>query len=86
MESEDGQLYRLEIKNRKGIFTVSQGKGSHKGGGKEGKTDTECYQCGRVGTSELDCRAKSRVNGAPRKSAPRGNGVVNCQDEEQETL
>ena len=41
---------------------------------------------GALATSELDCRAKSRVNGAPRKSAPRGNGVVNCQDEEQETL
>ena len=44
MESEDGQLYRLEIKNRKRILTKSQGKGSHKGGGKYGKTDTECFR------------------------------------------
>ena len=43
MESEDGQLYRLEIKNRRRILTKSQGRGSHKGGGKEGKTDTECF-------------------------------------------
>ena len=40
---------------------------------------------GAFATSELDCRAKSHVNGGPRKSAPRGNGVGNCQDEEQET-
>ena len=44
MESEDGQLYRLEIKNRKRILTTSQGKGSHRGGGKEGKTDTESFR------------------------------------------
>ena len=43
MESEDRQLYRLEIKNRKRILTLSQGRGSHKGGGKEGKSDTECF-------------------------------------------
>ena len=40
---------------------------------------------GALATSELDCRAKSHVNGGPRKSAPRGNGIGNCQDEEQET-
>ena len=44
MESEDGQLYRLEIKNRMRISTTSKGKGSHKGGSKEGKTDTECFR------------------------------------------
>ena len=49
MESEDGQLYRLEIKNRTRILAKSQGKGSHKGGGKYGKTDTECFRCGRFG-------------------------------------
>ena len=43
MESEDRQLYRLEIKNRKRILTTSQGRGSHKGGCKEGKSDTECF-------------------------------------------
>ena len=40
---------------------------------------------GALATSELDCRAKSHVNGGPRKSAKRGNGIGNCQDEEQET-
>ena len=40
---------------------------------------------GALATSELDCRAKSHVNGGPRKSALRGNGIGNCQDEEQET-
>ena len=71
MESEDGQLYRLEIKNRKGIFTVSQGKGSHKGGGKEGKTDTECYQCGRVG--HIRARLPSQIprqRSSPKVSSP----------------
>ena len=35
MESEDRQLYCLEIKNRKRILINSQGKGRNKGGGKE---------------------------------------------------
>ena len=78
MESEDGQLYRLEIKNRRRILTKSLGRGSHKGGGKEGKTDTECFWWfpvrARLTTSELDCRAKADVNGGPLKSARPGNG------------
>ena len=67
MESEDGQLYRLEIKNRRRILTTS----SHKGGGKEGKTDTECFRCGRVGhisaglPSQSPCQRRSSEVSSP---------------------
>ena len=67
------------------ICTTSEGKGSHRGGGKEGKTDHRCFPvvsgAGALATLVLDCRAKAHVNGGPPKSALRGNGVGNCQDE-----
>ena len=87
VEGEDGELYRLEIRNGKKIFTkstYSSSKGHTKGGGK-GKTDRECYRCGRVGHIRTDCRAKSHINGGPPKSAPKGKGVASCEDEETET-
>ena len=87
VEGEDGELYRLEIRNGKKIFTkstYSSSKGHSKGGGK-GKTDRECYRCGRFGHIRTDCRAKSHINGGPPKSAPKGKGVANCEDEETET-
>ena len=64
--------------------TYSSSKGHTKGGGK-GKTDRECYRCGRVGHIRTDCRAKSHINGGPPKSAPKGKGVASCEDEETET-
>ena len=87
MESEDGQLYRLEIKNRKGILIVSQGKGSHKGGGKEGKTDTECYQCGARWPHQSSIAEPNPTSTEVLRSqlSVAMNGVGNCQDEEQET-
>ena len=51
LESEDGELYRLEIKNGKKVFTKSRhdlSKSNTKGGGK-GRTDKECFRCGRIG-------------------------------------
>ena len=86
MESEDGQLYRLEIKNRMRISTTSQGKGSHRGGGKEGKTDTECFrwfpvrarwphQCWIAEPKPMSTEVlRSQLSVAM-------NGVGNCQDE-----
>ena len=85
VQGEDGELYRLEIRNGKKVFTKSScswSKGYTKGGEK-GKTDRECYRCGRVGHIRTDCRAKSHINGGPPKSAPKGKGVASYEDEEK---
>ena len=87
MESEDGELYRLEIRNGKKVFTKSRhdsSKSNTKGGGK-GRTDKECFRCGRIGHIRADCRAKTHINGGPPKSAPKGKGVGSCEEEEPET-
>ena len=50
-EGEDGELYRLEIRHGKKVFTkpwYDSTKGNTKGGGK-GRTDQESFRCGRVG-------------------------------------
>ena len=50
LESEDEELYRLEIRNGKKVFTKPRhdsSKGNTKGGGK-GRTDKECFRCGRI--------------------------------------
>ena len=87
LESEDGALYRLEIRNGKKVFTKSRhdsSKSNTKGGGK-GRTDKECFRCGRIGHIRADCRAKTHINGGPPKSAPKGKGVGSCEEEEPET-
>ena len=81
VESEDGELCRLEIRNSKKIFTKHRydpSKGNTKGGGKGG-TNKECFRCGRIGHIRADCRAKTRVNAGPTKSAPKGKGVGRCE-------
>ena len=86
VQGEEGELYRLEIRNGKKVFTKSSyswSKGYTKGGEK-GKTDRECYRCGRVGHIRTDCRVKSHINGGPPKSAPKGKGVASYEDEETE--
>ena len=48
VDSEDGELYLLEIRNGKKVFTKLRhdpSKGNTKGGG-ESKTDKECLSCG----------------------------------------
>ena len=84
VESEDGELYPLEIRKGKKVFTESPhdpSKGNTKGGGK-GKTDRECFRCGRIGHIRAECRARTHTKGRP-KSAPKGKGVGNCEDEEK---
>ena len=83
--SEDGELYRLEIRNGKKVFTKSFHEPSKGKGGGKGKTDRECFRCGRIGHITADCRAKTHINGRPPKSAPKGKSVRNCEDEETET-
>ena len=85
VESEDGELYRLEIRNGKKVFTKSCHEPSKGKGGGKGKTDKECFRCRRIGHIRADCRAKTHVNGGPPKSAPTGKSVGNCEDEETET-
>ena len=83
MESEDGELYRFDIRNGKKVFTKSRhdsSKSDTKGGGK-GRTDKECLGCGRIGHIRADCRAKTHINGGPPKSALQGQGVGSCEEE-----
>ena len=84
VESEDGELYRLEIRNRKKVFTKPRrdsSKGNTKGGG-NGRTDKECFRCGRIGHIRADCRAKTHLNGGPPKSAPKRKIVGSCEEED----
>ena len=84
VESEDGELYRLEIRNGKNVFTKSRHEPSKGKGLGKVKTDRECFCCKRIGHILADCRAKTHINGGPPKSAPKGKSVRNCEDEETE--
>ena len=89
VESEDGELYRLEIRNGKKVFAKSRHEPSKGKGGGKGKTDRECFRCGRIGhiraDCRADCRAKTHINGRPQNLRPKGKRVGNCEDEETET-
>ena len=82
VESEDGELYRLDIRNGKKVFTKSRHEPSKGKGGGKGKTDKECFRCVRIGDIRADCRARTHINVGPAKSAPKGTSVENCVDEE----
>ena len=81
VESEDGELYRLEIRNSKKVFAKSRHEPSRGKGGGKGKIDRECFRCGRIGHITADCRAKTHINGGPLKSAPKGKGVGRCEEQ-----
>ena len=86
VESEDGELYRLEIRNGKKVFTKPRhdlSKSNTKGGGK-GRTDKECFRCGRIGHIRADRRAKTHFNGGHPKSPPKGKGVGCFEEKEPE--
>ena len=84
---DDGELYRLEIRNCKKVFTKPRhdSSKSNTGGGGKGRTGKECFRCGRIGHTRADCRAKTHLNGGPTKSAPKGKCVGSCKEEEPET-
>ena len=65
VESEDGELYRLEIRNGNKVFTKSRHEPSKGKGGGKVKTDRECFRCRRIGHIRADCRAKTHINGGP---------------------
>ena len=69
VESEDGELYRLEIRK---VFTKSRHEPSKGKGRGKGKTDKECFRCGRIGHIRADCRAKTHVNGGPQNLRRKG--------------
>ena len=71
LESDDGELYRLEIRSGKKVFTKSRPDSSK--------------VCGRICHIRADCRAKTHINGGHPKYAPRGKSAGNCEDEETET-
>ena len=87
VESEDGELSCLEIRNGKKVFTKPRhdsSKGNTKGGGK-GRTDIEFVRSGRVGHIRADCRAKTHINGGPPKFAQKGKRVGSCEEEDPST-
>ena len=51
----------------------------------KGRTDKECFRCGRIGHIRADCRAKTHLDGGLPKSAPKEKSAGNCEDEKQET-
>ena len=61
VENEDGELYRLQIRNGKKVFTESRHEPNKGKGGGKGTTDRECFRCGRIGHIRADCRAKRRT-------------------------
>ena len=85
VERENGELYCLETRNGKKVFNKSRHEPSNGKGGGKGKAGKECFRCGRLGRTRADCRAKTHVNGGPPKSAPKGKGAGNYEDEETET-
>ena len=85
VERDDGELYRLEIRNGKKVFTKSRPDPSKGKGGGKGETDKECFRFGRIDHIRADCRAKTHINGGLPKFAPKGKSVGNRKDEETET-
>ena len=84
MEGEDGELYRLEIRNgRKVLFTPpshDSSKSNTEGGG-NGRTDKECFRCGRICHIRADWRARTFIDGGLPKSALKGKGLGSCEEE-----
>ena len=74
--SEDGELYRLENRNGMQVFTKSRHEPSKGKGGGKGKTDRECFRCGRIGHIRADHRAKTHIGGGPPKIGARGGKVL----------
>ena len=84
VESEDGDLYRLEIRNGKKVFTKSRPDPSKaKEEGRVNLTETVSAVDALVTFEQI---AESKlINGGHPISAPEGKSVGNCEDEETET-
>ena len=87
VENEDGELYRLDIRNGKKVFTKfsSLSKQSNTKGGGKGKTDRECFRCEPDWSHQR--RSPSQISHQwrdPENLRPKGKGVGGCEDEETE--
>ena len=85
-------LWKVKMENctawnqeRREVFTRSRHEQSKGKGGGKGKTDRECFRCGRIGLIRADCRAKPHISGGPPKICAQIESVGNCEDEETET-
>ena len=85
VESEDGKLYRSEIRNGKKFFTKSRHDSSKNKGGGQGRTNKNVSAVDALVTSERIAEPKTHLNGGHPKSVPKGKGVGSCDEEETET-
>ena len=75
MESDDGELYRLELRNSKKVFTKSRQDPSKGTGGGKGKRDRALV------TSEQIAEPKLPSTGDPRNLGPKGKVLEIAEDE-----
>ena len=76
-------LWKVKMENCTPWKTKSRPDPSKGKRGGKGKTDRECFRCGRIGHIRADCRANTHINGGPPKI---WKSVGNCEDEENRDL
>ena len=84
VESEDGELYRLEIRNGKKVFTkfvLIQAKAKEEGKAKQ----TESVSAVDASVTFEQIAESNSPQWRTPNSAAKGKGVGNCEDEETET-
>ena len=70
----------------KKVFTKSRHEPSKGKGGGKGRTDRECFRCGRIGHIRADCKSqKSRQWRDSQNLRRKEKSVGNCEDKETET-
>ena len=85
VESEDGELYRLEIRNGKKVFFLPN-PSSKSNTEVEGRVKpTMIFAVGRIGHIRADCRAKTHLNGGHRNLHPKEKVWGCCEEEDPET-
>ena len=85
VESDDGELYRLEIRNGKKVFTKSR-PDSSKGKGEERRVKLTQSVSAVDALVTLEQIAEPKLTSmGPSKSAPERKSVENCEDEETKT-
>ena len=83
VEGEDGELYRLEIRNGKKVFLPNAGMIRPKA---TPKVDEKAEPTKNVFAVGVLVIVEQVVEERPPKSAPKGKGVGSCEEEERETL
>ena len=85
VESTDVELYRLEIRNGKKVFTKSRHEPSKGKGEGRAKLTKNVSAVDALVSSEQIAEPKLTSMEDHLKSAPKGKSVGNCEDEETET-